>query len=804
MPSKAAKAYFAMARGLNTEAPLINFPDGYTTEEENYELTIQGARRRRPGLALEQGGEVIDIVEGYNQGDPVRVFDWENVAGIPTINLLVMQVGYLLHIFEDTNPVSPTRSLVTLDIRPYSVADATDAQIAGHPLEAAFGRGHLFMFGKYTNPFYIEYDPDTELFSITQIDVEERDFVGIDDGVDNSGQPAAPTDSHTYNLRNRGWTQAFIDAFQADQSRQPSKAMIPFLGLVRAVTASNHYNLDGVRSFSPDKLVAELFQDASAPTGHFIKTPFDSTSTPDSNNSQPVVTWIVTGGGDPTAPFTDITITVGAAHGLSVSDEVDISGMIWTYNTTDGIPYLPWIQVDGTFTVTNVPSATKFRIAVPFPGAWPFESWNNQYYALGTVTGAGVPNPSGNVVDFRPKAGAFFAGRTWFGGIDTARLGGRVYFSQVIENDDQYGKCYQVADPTDERISDLVPSDGGVIVIPEASNVLKLVPHSSSLLVYASNGVWEIGPGDLGYFAATSYSVRKVTDSGAVSAGACLLLDNLPVYFSTTDIFALERDFRSGYLNAKNLTESVINTYYNGISLESRREAIGVFDDLGKRLIWLYRSESGIPYAYDKALVYDDRLQAFTSHKFGYEPENYLANVFILKEAGETAKVKYVGIMESGTELHISEPSNSTTYMDWDIKEPECYMITGYDSLRDPASMKEAPIVQVFSRKTETGYGPAPDYEPVRPSSTSMRARWDWADNVSASKWGRYQEVYRHPRTYIPAVPASDGFDDGAPLVISTNRLRGRGRVLQLEFRAGVGTDSYILGWKTNFTKGDG
>lgn len=785
-----------MPKGLNTEASLLNFPDGYTTEEQNYDLTIRGERRRRLGLALESAGELIDIsTTGYIPGDPIKVFDWENVANQNNLNFIVMQVGYTLLIFDDENPTSPTLKAVTLDYRLYSVSEATDAQIAGAPLQAAFGRGHLFLFGQYTNPFYLEYAPEEEVFVINQIDVLERDFEGIDDGYSNSDQPVSPYASHIYNLKNRGWTQAFIDSFSADQAKLPSKAMFPWLGLKRALTPGDTYDDDGARSFSAPKLVSELFQDASAPMGHFIRTPFDGTSSPDDNSSLAITTWTIDG----YTPHTlwDFQVTTEIAHGLSVSDEVTISDLRGYYNTSPGLPIIPAFEVNGTYTVTAIVDPMTFVIQVLFPEAWPFVDWRDQFNRLGSLTGAAIPDPTGLVTDFRPKAGAFFAGRVWYGGIDTSRLGGRVYFSQVIESDPQYGKCYQVADPTDERVSDLVASDGGVIVIPEAANVLKLVPYHSSLIVYAANGVWEIGAGDRGYFAADNYSVRKLTDNGAVSEGSIVVMDFIHMYLGLTDIYNISPNPRTGQLEVANVSGAVISTFYNNIPLETRKLSEGVYDDLNRRVIWLYSTDAdNIAYSYDAGLVFDERLQAFLPYRFAHSTPTYLAGIFILREAGAISKVKYLGISTGG--LSIGEASNYTTYTDFGIAEPECYMITAYDSVRDPGSFKVAPVVWVFSRKTETGYDES--HNAIRPSSTLMQARWEWADNANASRWGTEQEVYRHQRTYVP-VNDADTYDDGIPCVTTKNKLRGRGRVLQLKFTAGEGKDSFIMGWKTNFIR---
>jgi hypothetical protein len=793
--SNAAKSYFAMPKGLNTEAPLLNFPDGYTTEEQNYDLTIKGERRRRLGLSLETGGNAISVsTSGHIAGYPVRVFDWENVSNVPSLNFVVMQVGYTLYIFDDANPTSPTLKAITLDFRPYSVSDATDAQIAESPLQGFFGRGHLFLVGKYTNPFYIQYNTDTEVFVVSQIDVTERDFEGVDDGYDNTAQPTSAIDTHTYNLRNRGWTTAFIASYQADQSKQPSKAMIPWLGLRRALTASNGYDDDGIRSFVPAKLVQELFQDASAPQGHLIKSPFSTSSNPDSNTSLAISTWTISG---TTAGPQTLTVTTSGNHGLAPAAVITISNLVGWYNTTPGIPVTPLFEVNGSYTVVTTPTATTFTVVVTFPGSYPFVTWYNQFVSKGSVLGAAIANPSGTVTDFRPKAGAFFAGRIWYAGIDTPKLGGRIYFSQVIEADLQYGKCYQVADPTDERVSDLTPADGGVIPIPEAANVLKLLPFNSSLIVFASNGVWEIGPGDLGYFAATSYSIRKLTNNGTTSAGSVVFMDTLPVYFGVTDIYRVEPNPRTGVLEVFNISRDTINTLYNNIPLTCRRFVEGTYDDLNKRVVWLYASSTSInEYAYDSALIYDERMNAFITYRFAYEATNYLTGIFTLKEAGEVSKVKYLGLL--GTNLYIGEANNYTDYKDFGLSEPDCYMITAYDSIRSPSDFKTAPVVWVFSRKTETGYDGS--LNAIRPSSTLMQARWEWADHVNASRWGVEQQVYRHQRTYVP-VDASDTYDDGIPVVVTKNKLRGKGRVLQLKFTAGTGVDSYIMGWKTNYTR---
>ena len=78
-----------------------------------------------------------------------------------------------------------------------------------------------------------------------------------------------------------------------------------------------------------------------------------------------------------------------------------------------------------------------------------------------------------------------------------------------------------------------------------------------------------------------------------------------------------------------------------------------------------------------------------------------------------------------------------------------------------------------------------------------MQSRWDFTDNVYPGKWADEVQVYRQLRAFFTA--GAGPFDDGYPLVITKNKLRGRGKAVQFKFASEAGKDMKIVGWTGTF-----
>lgn len=193
---------------------------------------------------------------------------------------------------------------------------------------------------------------------------------------------------------------------------------------------------------------------------------------------------------------------------------------------------------------------------------------------------------------------AGYAGRAFYSGIlsdvqdGDARspiLSGTVLFSQVFEQKLNLVKCYQEADPTSPDISDIVDTDGGLIVIPECSYITHLRVIKESLFVFAVNGVWEIR-GDEGGFRATAFQVTKVSNTGVYSPDSIVEINGQILYWGINGIYALARN-QFGVFETTSITQNVIQKYYNSIPDFARSQAKGYYDLNNNTVRWLFYSD---------------------------------------------------------------------------------------------------------------------------------------------------------------------------------------------------------------------
>jgi hypothetical protein len=465
-------------------------------------------------------------------------------------------------------------------------------------------------------------------------------------------------------------------------------------------------------------------------------------------------------------------------------------------------------------------------------------------------TVSGVAGLTTESESYRPTVCAFYAGRAWYAGTQSSKIGSWVFFSQVATSTDKFGKCYQDADPSSEFIQDLVDSDGGVIPIQDAGTITRLLVAYNTLLVFADNGVWQISGGPAAVFSATSYEVKKLTAVGCVGPRTVIEAENTIYYWSTDGIWLMKPN-ASGQFDVLNLTNTTIQSLYTHIPIYGRNFASGRYYLEGKTIYWLYNNDSsqdGITRRFKKnqMLCFDLRLQALYTISVASLASNspYVTDIALTKNRTSisvpfdvvdnsgntlitvTSDTLYVNL--SPSTLHNSEPrfftvapvvsttnfkatfsrfedglTTASKFKDWYTVDSTgqgytAYIVTGYQMGEDQGGDKmiQALYITTMMRRTETGVDGSG--EPILPSSCTLQARWDFTDTSTAHKWSTGQEVYRHKRLFFPAVPSAT-FDDGYPVVITKSKIRGRGHAVHLKFTADQNKDMQLLGWAITY-----
>lgn len=462
-----------------------------------------------------------------------------------------------------------------------------------------------------------------------------------------------------------------------------------------------------------------------------------------------------------------------------------------------------------------------------------------------TILNAFYKDRSGIITStaFRPKVCSFFAGRAWYAGVGSAKELGTVYFSQVLDVISNVGKCYQQNDPTSEVFSDLLDTDGGVIQIPEAGEIIGLQPLGRGITVLASNGVWFISGIDTA-FTASNYSVARISNVGCTSAKSIIAVEDSLLYWSNTGIYTIAPGTSAAEFSSQNISDKNIKTFYQNIPVLNKIYAEGSYNVSNKLIYWLYSkvdtgSTSSGRYNKTSVLALDIKLGSWYWFDFDTTLGVIPVSLEITKETTLSSSTYDVLVgadsvlvsadsvvatlsVTNGTVqqfkflvLHPVTSNNysftfadfentrtaTTKFKDWYSYntagvEQSAYFITGYEMAEvGPARAKSAQYITTFMKRTETTFDA--NTNPVNPSGCMMQTRWDFTDNSYAGKWQAEVEVYRQLRPYF-AEPLTT-FDDGYPLVINKNKVRGRGKALQLKFSSVTGKDMQMVGWTTTF-----
>ncbi len=771
-------------KGLYTEASVMTYPENTSSDELNFDLLIDGSRRRRRGIAYEDNYQ--NSTFAVAAGDLVHNETWTNVSGIGGTEFLVVQHNNMVYFYDKSlDTVSAGQKSFSIDLNNYSANNSYS--VSSTYINTASVTGYLIIVSPAIDPIHVEYIPNDDNITVSKIKIQIRDleYLGMSSNITFISRTSnlVTVTVNTPHYYNAG------DTVEIDSSIFQFNGTFTLAGAPTSTTMT--YTLAGANFAS------------TAATGLAIKEVAPETP--------------------PTA------ITNNYLYDLFnqgwYSDNNGRSGNAFDYwdNTRADFPprNKSWWAGKNTNNDQDIDQYLKIEYGNTLApnGHFILDFFNQNRSAASSIN-----NLTTVVETARFNSVAPYAGRVWYAGLDSSKNGGKIFYSKTLESEKDFGICYQKEDPTSEDTPGLVDSDGGYIIIPEASSIQALFTTGSILYVLAANGVWVIGGVDQ-VFKATEYYVSKISSFGISSKRTLINVADSPVYWDTSGIYTVAIQESTPFVTSMS---DNIRSFYDAISPDKKKDATAVFDRLGKRIIWMYSSEDEtVANKKTKLLIYDLNLQAFfpweIANTTGTSP--YLYDGFFLSGLGSSevaynilAGADQVIDASSNTVVETissTSTSNSDTkffvrtadgyltvanftdrsFLDWGSANYSSYAETAYDFSGSAMLKKNVPYIVSYMRRTEENFVPAgAGYVADYPSSCLLTVKWDLS--IDSSRWSSPSQLYR--MVNYPTVDINDlTFTYPYDTIVARTKIRGKGRVLRMRFESETGKDLNLIGWET-------
>lgn len=742
--------------GLITEASPLTFPPNASLDEQNFVLRRDGSRRRRLGMDFEQDYvEVSTSVSVPASGElSIQSFKWQNAGGDPRRNLVVVQVGNEVKIFDSSIAPMSSSLLYTKIFTEVAANQNFSFTTVDGLLIIATGTPEIIS---------LEYDDGVITESSTRLLI--RDLFGVSDTVGGvnlrigSGittRPVTQADTHTYNLRNQTWGPPrkvtaneglydLIFRFQDRTGKFPSNADVVTYSLYPDAQDSNDRLTD---RFNWRDVAENPIGTTPAPKGSFIIDALDRGVSRLSEEAKlreryPVLGYAVSNLPKDSTPSgaTVVTEYAGRVFYAGFSGEV-IEG---DDNSPKMSSYILFSRLVEDLTDINAcyqqgdPTSNQEPDLLDTDGG--FIRIDGAYGIVGLVN-------VGNALMIIASNGVWIVqGGSDFGFKAT---------NYIVTKVTTYG----------------------------CSSVNSIVQVDTSVMYWAEDGIYVVAQNQFGDYVADNITQKTIQS-----------------YYEAID--SLDRANASASYDS--FERKVVWTYGNRVnSTEGVRQL--VFDvTLGAFYPFIIGGDK-YPMVVSGVQVPPYRL-AEVAEDVTVNGEQVIVGadvVSIVDEITQSAlnETAYLAIVSVSPTIKISFAKfKDPTFFDWKSidgvgVDARGFVLTGWEGGGDFQRYKQVPYITFHFVKTENGFTEDEfgDWVPNNPSSCLVSAQWEWANHINSGRWGKQFQAYRFNRHYFPAT-LEDEFDNGFYTVVTKNKMRGKGRVLSMLIETEPGKDCYILGW---------
>lgn len=174
----------------------------------------------------------------------------------------------------------------------------------------------------------------------------------------------------------------------------------------------------------------------------------------------------------------------------------------------------------------------------------------------------------------------------------------------------------------------------------------------------------------------------------------------------------------------------------------------------------------------------------------------------------DNRRERFKFLITSGNDVSLAE-FKDYRFVDWFSIDGigvsyNTYLLTGYELSGDMLRQKQSIYLKIFFERTEDTYTLSGSTVVLaHQSGCEVQSQWNWNNSAAQGKWGVPFQGYRLLKTQPTSPSAGDTFDYGEKVIVTKNKLRGRGHCLSLLFVPECGKDTKLLGWALEQTIND-
>jgi len=820
--SLSQKAVNNFVRGLITEAGELTFPEGASVDELNCDLRRDGSRRRRLGVAYEDG----NILSSFTLSDSelVTTGDWTNVAGNAELEFLVVQKGATLYFYnKSTLPYSGQVETNSVNLASYEQAGSAGAETV--KCQFASIKGTLVVSSPAINTIFIEYDETGGTFTVNQISFKTRDFDFQGDTEDYFDETTTGTasDARIYDSLNSGWADtnngrsgSSLTYYFATESQYPALTHPWFSGK----TADDEFDVAGWKKIGAGtslsgngRYILDFFnknrQAAVSGSGFSVSITNEIETTRfrcvESFSGRVFYSGLESSKNAGTILFSKLVETtsdLGKCH--QVNDP-----------TSEYFPDL--LATDGG--EIKIPDAVKIQKLYAYQnslfvfaenGIWQITGVDGVFtadaYSINRVSRIGILNPE----TFVAAEGVPF----WWSRFGIHTLGADSVSGQGQEQNltiptiqsfwdaidaDVKLKVTGVYDSINKRIYWAYP-DANETVEAKLNNFLILdiplqafFPWKVSDQALSTDAV--VGLAFYSGYGAKTLELDVTSDSGSDDVGEHTLTSATAVTFKTVAGSAdgtLEITDTSHTLSVSDSVRVDFEDIYalavlldvDTSSIEQNLTVSATTATTFSVPITYKTVQGSTGQATLPATCYYSNLQTATVK------DDIVSEQVSTFNSGDPAIIL---ICRNGSDNKITMGGfTGLDFLDWGDTNYTSFAETGYDFIGDLVTKKNAPYIVTYCRLTETGFtGNENDgYEAVRPSSVLLSSAWDFKDTFSTG-----QQIYRKKYPVVVDPNDLDSYNYPEDMITSRVKVRGHGRSMRLRYESEQGKDFILVGW---------